>query len=465
MARPSPVSIAALLSLGCGGEAPPVAPPLPPMLAQARAEPNPHNALSATVALTTDRADSVAVRFQAVDPLESPEQTPSAPATPGQVTIPVLGLEPDRQYRLTPIAYGAGGTTVGEPLELVTGSLPADLPTYVAGGSAPSPGYVVFAAGRYGMVIDNTGRVVWYRVFPNGPGLNFQALPTGRYAARPPPASATDPAPWVELDPLGNQTRTLSCARGLQPRFHDLIAEQDGSYWLMCDETRVLDLTSVGGVAAARVTGTVIQHVAPGGDLLFEWSPFDHFLITDLPLADRSGPTVNWTHGNAIDHDSDGNVVVSFRSLSELTAIDPHTGEVIWRMGGLRNQFAFEGTGLPAFRGQHGLRLGVRGELLLLDNLGEAEGSRAERYWYDATQRRARLLSAFGSDPGVTANLGGTTQDLPGGRVLVAYGNAGRVEEYDGEGVVVWRILGSPGYIFRAQRIRSLYQPGLDGRP
>ena len=75
--------------------------------------------------------------------------------------------------------------------------------------------------------------------------------------------------------------------------------------------------------------------------------------------------------------------------------------------------------------------------------------------------RAARLVASYGSDPAVTAQLGGTTQELPGGRALVSFGTAGRVEEYDASGQVVWRIEGSPGYIFRAQRIRSLYHPGV----
>ena len=34
------------------------------------------------------------------------------------------------------------------------------------------------------------------------------------------------------------------------------------------------------------------------------------------------------------------------------------------------------------------------------------------------------------------------------------------VQEYDSAGQMVWRIDGNAGYVFRAQRIRSLYHPG-----
>jgi hypothetical protein len=44
----------------------------------------------------------------------------------------------------------------------------------------------------------------------------------------------------------------------------------------------------------------------------------------------------------------------------------------------------------------------------------------------------------------------------------VAFGVTGRVEEYDREGRLVWSIAGNGGYVFRAQRIRTLYAPGAD---
>jgi hypothetical protein len=42
----------------------------------------------------------------------------------------------------------------------------------------------------------------------------------------------------------------------------------------------------------------------------------------------------------------------------------------------------------------------------------------------------------------------------------VAFGDGGAVREYDASGAVVWEIEGDPAYVFRAQRIRSLYHPG-----
>src|SRR5204863_3945115 len=160
-------------------------------------------------------------------------------------TVPVLGLFPASEYQFSVLAYGIGGITIGAPVTFTTGALPADLPKYVGSGQDPSPGYVTVAVGaasKYVVVIDNTGRVVWYRYFPDGTGLNFMAEPTGHYVLRPPTPTAGDIEPWVELDPLGNIVRTLSCASGLQPRPHDLILEPGGAYWILCDEARTMDL-------------------------------------------------------------------------------------------------------------------------------------------------------------------------------------------------------------------------------
>src|SRR3989441_10752301 len=118
---------------------------------------------------------------------------------------------------------------------------------------------------------------------------------------RPPRSTLFPYTTLFRSDPFGDVTRTFGCVGGLQSRFHDLIAEPDGAYWVMCDEVRTMDLSGLGGVANAQVMGTVVQHVSAAGSLLFQWSPFDHFEITDLDPKSRTGANVNWTHGNSLD--------------------------------------------------------------------------------------------------------------------------------------------------------------------
>ena len=433
-----------------------------PEIHSSSATANPDNVLSAIVLVDVRDADSVAVQFHLVDAVSSQDSvTPAVRPAANAVTIAVLGLLPSRSYSLRAVAYAAGGKTAGDEIFITTGALPPDLPVYTASGEDPSAGYVVFAAGPYGIVIDNTGRVVWYHRFPYGAGLSFMAEPNGRYVAKPGTATPAPSDPWVELDILGNVTRSLGCAQSLAPRPHDLIGQSDGSYWLMCDEVRTMDLSSVGGVTGARVTGTMVQHVSAGGVVLFQWSPFDHFDITDGELSDRKGAAVNWTHGNAIDLDADGNLLVSFRNLNEITKIDVASGGVIWRMGGRRNQFSFVDSPLPSFAGQHSVRVSGVGEIAFLDNIGTPGESRAKRYNVNTLAHTAQLAGIYTASPAAATQIGGSVQPTEKGRTLVSFGTAGRVEEYDANGRVVWRIDGNAGYVFRAERILSLYTPGV----
>ena len=442
----------------CGSDVPGVLGPSGPSVEYAAVAASPYNVLSAVVTVSVRGADSVAVRYGLLG--NALDSTTPRTVAHDSVDLPLLGLVPAAAYQVQVVAYGEGAPALGDTLEFTTGALPADLPSYEAGGPDPSPGFVAFAANRYGIVIDNTGRVVWYRSLPGGQTLNFQPQPTGHYVTSPITPAAGDLKQWVEIDPLGAVVRTFGCAGGLKARFHDVILKADGSYWLMCDETREMDLSSIGGVTAAQVTGTVIQHVTAGGALVFAWSAFDHFAITDLDAPSRLGAAVNWTHGNAIDLDPAGNLLVSFRSLNEITKIDVTTGAVVWRMGGLQNQFTFPAPGTP-FTRQHGLRLTGPGHFQLFDNLGQQGGSEAERYVFDEVSHTAQRTAVFSFSPPVTTLLGGSTQALASGRILVAYGNGNRVQEYDGTGAVVWEIHGDPGYIFRAERIASLYAPGV----
>jgi hypothetical protein len=227
---------------------------------------------------------------------------------------------------------------------------------------------------------------------------------------------------------------------------------------MLCDETRVMDLSAEGGNVAAEVLGAVIQHVSPAGTLLSEWNSFDHFAITDLPAADRMGPSVNFTHANGVALDEDGHLLLSFRSLSEVTSVDTATGAVRWRLGGLANQFTFQNDPKGFFERQHGARPAGPAQLQLLDN-GLAAPSRMVRYLVNPATLTATMVWHFIDAPGTFTLVGGATQALDEGRALVTFGQAGRVVEVDAAGNRAWELQGLEGtYVFRVERIAGLYR-------
>jgi hypothetical protein len=327
-------------------------------------------------------------------------------------------------------------------------------------GTDTTPGYLALSFPDGPVIVDNSGTVVWYKYFPNGTLNSFQAHANGRYTV----LGLDDPAlTFHVLDELGEEVGGLSCM-GYETRFHDLLVERDGSAWLLCDDTRQMDLSALGGVDTARVMGTVVQHLAADGTLQFEWSVFDHFDITDLPADARGGPNVNFTHGNGITRDHDGQLLLSFRSLSEVTKVDTASGAVIWRFGGLRNQFMILNDRKGGFQRQHGVRHAGPGSIQLLDN-GDAAPSRLVRYLLNPAAATALLTVEFIDAPETFTPVGGGTQYLAGtGHGLVTFGRAGRVIEVDEAGNRAWGLIGIEGtYVFRAQRIPSLYPARWEG--
>ena len=416
--------------------------------------PNPHNTISAVAEVRAALWDSAFVRFWKDGQL--PARSPSyAFGQDTIVRVPILGLDTSTAYTVElNLVLGDTLVVAADTGTFTSGTLPAWIPRAEAMGSDTTPGYLALSYPDGPVIIDNAGKVVWYRYFPNGTLNSFQAHANGRYTV----LGLDDPArAFHVLDELGDEVGELTCL-GHETRFHDLLIEEDGGAWLLCDETRQMDLSALGGVDTARVTATVVQHRAPDGTVLFEWHAFDHFEITDLDQAERIGPNVNFTHGNGIARDSDGHLLLSFRSLNEVTKVDAVTGSVLWRFGGSRNEFLVVNDAKGSFERQHGVRPSGPGMIQMLDN-GTQTPSRFVRYLVNPVARTALLVAAFVDAPGTYSPVGGGTQHYGvNGHAVVTFGRAGRVVEVDETGNRAWELDGIDGtYVFRVQRIGSLY--------
>jgi hypothetical protein len=449
----APASLVLLLMLvGCdtGG---PVAPGATPAYLGLDVSANPHNAISAVALVKARLADSAFVRFWSAGGAVT-----TSPAYAFHddtlVVVPVLGLDTARMYEIEAGLWFGDSVAMGvDTATFHSGSLPAWVPTVGTSGADTSPGFLALSFRDGPVIIDNTGKVVWYRHFPNGTLNSFQAHADGRYTV----LGLDDAANAFRiLDELGNETGALACT-GYPTRFHDLRVEADGTAWILCDDTRVMDLSGVGGANPAAVTATVVQHLDRSGEVLFQWNAFDHFAITDLAFADRTGESVNFTHGNGVTIDTDGNLLLSFRSLNEITKVDVRTGAVLWRFGGLRNQFTLVNDSRGPFQWQHGLRVVAPGQIQILDNRFSAP-SRFVLYLLNPQAMTALAIVEFVDGPQTWANVGGSTDAIANGHAVVSFGRAGRVVEVDESGNRAWEVTGTDGvYIFRAQRIASLY--------
>jgi len=416
----------------------------------------PQNVLAAAVLVRAVGFDSSYVEWS--DGTGPSERTPAVGfGGDTLIRVPVLGLDTATHYFFQVGLIRAGTPdALPDTLEFTSGSLPGWIPAIGSIGASGEPGYLAISLPDGAVIVDNTGKVVWYHHSPNGVLNSFQAHPAGVYTIL---GAGPTEAQFRVLNSLGEEIGHIQCS-GRPTRFHDLMVAPAGDAWVLCDETRTMDLSALGGDPAAMVTGTVVQHLSPSGTLLWEWNAFDHFEITDLPLADRTGPNVNFTHGNGIGFDSDSNLILGFRSLSEVTKVDRNTGAVIWRFGGLRNQFTIQNDPKGVFERQHGVRWAGPGQVQMLDN-GLASPSRFVRYLLNPATQEALMEWQFIDAPDTWTPVGGSTQYHPDGHGTISFGRAGRVVEVDEAGNQVWALTGVDGtYLFRVQRIGSLYRAG-----
>jgi outer membrane protein assembly factor BamB len=198
------------------------------------------------------------------------------------------------------------------------------------------------------------------------------------------------------------------------------------------------------------------------------WNAWDHLNIADwifIPPGLAQMPSVDFDHPNSLTKEADGNYVVSFASLGEISKIDARTGEMLWRFGGRNNQFAFVDDPLGGFGIQHHVRVLPDGNLLFIDNgvRHTPPESRAVEYKLDLSAHTATLVWQYRHTPAVFSPFAGSAQRLKNGNTFVAFGAAARVAEVTPSGDVVWEAqMNNNGqkvpFFYRARRLASLYR-------
>jgi len=317
------------------------------------------------------------------------------------------------------------------------------------------------------LIVDQTGRVVWYR--ENSSSItDFQKQPDGTYTVAVNNGDlflyAYFAAQYCQYDNLGNLLRTWSATGGWITDNHELRLLPNGDALVFAFSARVMDLTSIGGRPNAIVVGDMLQRVRPSGEVQFQWDAFDHLPVDGIASpVDVQGAYVDWTHMNAIDETSDGNYLLSIRHLSQVIKVDSATGAILWKLGGMGSDFQFAGDSFNGFSMQHGVRELPNGNILMFDNGDEhvPPQSRAAEYQLDFTNGTATLVWQYLAPPAIQAMAMGFAQRLPNGNTLIAYGSAQppRVQEVNPAGEVVWDLTSSaPAFgVYRAFRIASLY--------
>ena len=133
------------------------------------------------------------------------------------------------------------------------------------------------------------------------------------------------------MDSLKNVLDSVYCLNGYIADNHDFIALKNGNYILFAydEQPYAMDTVVPGGDPNAIVEGLIIQEMDSNHNLLFEWSSWDHFNITDNVTLDLTNASIPFIHCNSIDIDVDDHLLISSRNLDEITKIHRTSGEIM----------------------------------------------------------------------------------------------------------------------------------------
>ena len=329
-----------------------------------------------------------------------------------------------------------GGTVPGQTAARAglrhTGSgvdtLPPDFPTIKITASKPVPPGHMFidnfdnnaTVGYYLIDVATTGAILRYSSRPSFT-LDYKKQPNGRISY-----FDESTAGFILMDSLYNVLNTYRTV-GYATDWHDFMILPNGHFLLIGDDPEHVSMDSVvtGGNPDAIVTGIILQELDQDSNVVFQWRSWDHFRITDAIGVNLTAATIDYVHSNAIDTDYDGNILLSSRHLDEITKIDRTTGNIIWRWGGVNNQFTFLGDPLQ-FTYQHAIRRIPNGHYTLFDNgdYHNPQYSRAMEYALDQNAKTATAVWEYRNNPDIYGFATGYVQRLDDGNTLICWGAA-----------------------------------------
>jgi hypothetical protein len=310
------------------------------------------------------------------------------------------------------------------------------------------------------MIIDDLGRLVWFRPM-RGRELvtDFRAQ---TYRGRPVLtwwqgrlSGGDGRGVGVIYSDQYRPIRRVRMANGLHADLHEFELTPEGTALLIAYDTVLRP--------EGRVVQGVVQEVEIDSGLVrFEWHSAGQVATTES-FRRRPGGTGQWDylHLNSVALDADGNFIVSARQTHAVYKLSRRTGRVLWRLGGRKSDFRL-GPGAQ-FALQHDARPQADGTITIYDNSASPpvrKRSRAISLALDLRRRVATLRRALTHPEGLLSATQGSAQTLLGGNTFVGWGSKRYFSEYDVNGRLVFDGQLAPGNdSYRAYRFPWVGRP------
>jgi Arylsulfotransferase (ASST) len=245
----------------------------------------------------------------------------------------------------------------------------------------------------------------------------------------------------VVLNSSYQTVATVRGGNGLLPDLHDFqIASGDVAYATAFNPIRC-DLGKAQGPHDGVILDAVILEIdIKTGLVRWEWHALDHVAASESEGSPPPHSAWDWFHINSIDPEPNGNVLISARNTWAAYQLEKGTGNILWRLGGLKSSFKMGPGTKTAW--QHDARMQSNGDVTIFDDgsdPAEEPQSRAVRIALDLKGHAARLVSAYTHpSPPLLAASQGNVQTLSNGDSVVGYGGVPVVTEFAKNGTVVF---------------------------
>jgi hypothetical protein len=328
---------------------------------------------------------------------------------------------------------------------------------------AKSPGFIFVTPRakprqRTGPTILNAdGRVVWFhRLSAKRTAINlhpqtYRGKPVLTWGQRPPLVHEGDlytGNAHTVYNVIADQSyrtiaRVRAHGRGINTDLHEFEITRRNTALILGFRTLNRNLRKYGGPEHSAILDNVVQEVdIRTGRVLFQWSAARK--LSPRASYIRPPATGGWDayHVNSVSEDSDGNLLLTVRHMSQVVKIDRKTGHVIWRLGGKTSDFRL-GSGANIVY-PHDAQRAPDGTITIFDNRSTAfdtthGNSRGVRIKLNTMRKTASLAREYRHPTGVVFSTSqGNVNELPGKNIFVGWGSSPWWSEYAPDGHLVF---------------------------
>lgn len=422
-----------------------------------------NNALKKNITFSTEFETSCKIEYWNSDNVDDIQYSVTSPIGTKHSII-LLFLEPNSKYSFKVIT-----TTSPQKCDSIysfdTSALIDDVQNFVENviiNDYSFDGYLLYSSktSDFQVMINSNMKPVWYE--------NFYPLPSSSARYNP----LTQQISFLHgkgqelfcstdisvVDLYGNEVMHYSKENLPYPLIHHDIYQLSNGNWAYINFIdKKYDFSPLGVDSLYNVRGDGITEIDKDGNIVWQWSAFDHYNPLDDPeILNPNGPfgkisvRDDWMHANSIAEDANGDIYVSFNRIEQFWKIDKQTGDVVYKLG--RNgDVAISDEAIPSFI--HSVSILDNGDVMFYENGTEERGySRILTFRVNEGNKTAELVTNIKLPASLSSFFQGSAYMIDSSHILVHATNKNNTAILDINGDIVWQIeVGDNS--FRAQYI------------